>query len=113
MAQTTSLPQIIENSDLDLAMAPITAGGKFLFAGGRKFYIKGVSYGAFRPNEAKEEYFDRGQLRRDFEMMADAGFNTVRIPHTMPPRAFARHRSGLRTSRDGGPIRRAVCRLSD
>lgn len=63
----------------------ISARGKFLFAGDEKFFVKGISYGAFRPNEAKEEYFDKAQLDRDFELMAAAGFNTVRIPHTMPP----------------------------
>jgi GT2 family glycosyltransferase len=66
--------------------ARVEARGKFLFAGDGKYFVKGVSYGAFRPNEANEEYHDDRQIRRDFAMMAAAGFNTVRIPHTMPPR---------------------------
>ena len=64
---------------------PVQARGKFLFSGEDKFFVKGVSYGAFAPNEKKEEYFDRSKLRDDFALMAAAGFNTVRIPHTAPP----------------------------
>ena len=60
--------------------------GKFLFVGETQFYVKGVSYGAFRPDEAKNEYHDLEQIERDFAQMAAHGINTVRIPHTMPPR---------------------------
>lgn len=72
--------------------------GKFLFVGGEKFLVKGVSYGAFRPNAAKEEYWDHALIERDFAQMAANGFNTVRIPHTMPPVSLldAAQRHGLR-----------------
>ena len=60
--------------------------GKFLFVGEDKFVAKGVSYGAFRPNAEKEEYHRVDQLHHDFEMMSRFGINTVRIPHTTPPR---------------------------
>jgi GT2 family glycosyltransferase len=59
--------------------------GKFLFVGDQKFFIKGVTYGAFRPNDAGVEFHDLGKIRRDFAMMAQNGINTVRIPHTTPP----------------------------
>ena len=62
--------------------------GKFLAIGAKKFYVKGVSYGAFEPDEDGREYHDLDQVDRDFAQMAAAGFNTVRIPHTMPPRAL-------------------------
>ena len=62
-----------------------TVGGKFLFAAGQKLYVRGVTYGAFRPDAGKREYWDTKAITRDFAMMADAGFNAVRIPHTMPP----------------------------
>lgn len=72
-----------------------TVRGKFIFIGEEKFWVKGVSYGAFRPNEAKEEYWDQALIERDFAQMAASGINTVRIPHTMPPvtllDAAARH----------------------
>src|ERR1700733_4000904 len=35
-----------------------TVRGKFLYVDGAKFYVRGVTYGAFRPNEAKQEYHD-------------------------------------------------------
>jgi O-antigen biosynthesis protein len=70
------------------ATAPLTARGKFLFAGAEKFYVRGVTYGAFRPDAAKNEYTDLEQVDRDFAQMAESGINTVRIPHTMPPRAL-------------------------
>ena len=66
----------------------VTVRGKFLFLGEEKFYVKGVTYGAFEPNDDKEEYHDLGKIERDFSMMAKSGFNTVRIPHTTPPRAL-------------------------
>ena len=61
------------------------AVGKFLYVGDEKFYVKGVSYGAFRPDEEKREYHDLAQIDRDFALMAAQGINTVRIPHTTPP----------------------------
>lgn len=60
--------------------------GKFLRVANRKFLVKGVSYGAFEPDAAKREYHDLARIDRDFAQMAASGFNTVRIPHTMPPR---------------------------
>lgn len=58
---------------------------KFIFAGSEKFFIKGVTYGAFRPNAAGLEFHDLAKIRRDFEMMRRNGINTVRIQHTVPP----------------------------
>jgi glycosyltransferase involved in cell wall biosynthesis len=88
----------VDPSTASFRNEPIQARGKFLFAGREKFFVRGVSYGAFRPNDKKEEYFDRGQLHRDFEAMAEAGFNTVRIPHTTPPVHLLdiAHQHGLR-----------------
>src|SRR5262249_35956025 len=62
-----------------------TARAKFIFVGTHKFFIKGVTYGSFSPNEAGIEYHDRRQIRRDFAVMASNGINTVRIQHTVPP----------------------------
>ena len=70
------------------ARAPLKVRGKFLFAGAEKFYVRGVTYGAFRPDAAKNEYTDLAQIDRDFAQMAESGINAVRIPHTMPPRAL-------------------------
>src|SRR6266699_875349 len=62
--------------------------GKFIFDGETKLYIRGVTYGAFRPDEQKREYWDLETIERDFAAMAANGINTVRIPHTMPPRSL-------------------------
>jgi GT2 family glycosyltransferase len=62
--------------------------GKFLFAGEEKLYIRGVTYGAFRPDDEGNEYHDLEVLHHDFAAMAACGLNAVRIPHTMPPRAL-------------------------
>jgi O-antigen biosynthesis protein len=71
------------------------AAGKFLIAGGRKLYVRGVTYGAFRPDANGTEYHDLDVIERDFAQMVVNGFNAVRIPHTMPPLALldaaARH----------------------
>jgi O-antigen biosynthesis protein len=60
--------------------------GKFFYQGDQKFYVRGVTYGAFKPDEEGHEYTDIKQIDRDFAMMAANGINTVRIPHTTPPR---------------------------
>jgi len=72
--------------------------GKFILAGQETLFVRGVTYGAFRPDARGREYHEPDIIDRDFAQMAAAGFNAVRIPHTMPPTALldtaARH--GLR-----------------
>src|SRR5919197_3423633 len=72
--------------------------GKFLFVGDDKLYVRGVAYGAFRPDADGHEYYDLDVIERDFAQMAAAGLNAVRIPHTMPPRSLLdiAQRHGLR-----------------
>jgi glycosyltransferase involved in cell wall biosynthesis len=62
-----------------------TVRAKSIFVGTHKFFIKGVTYGSFSPNEAGIEYHDCRQIQSDFAMMACNGINTVRIQHTVPP----------------------------
>ena len=61
--------------------------GKFLFVGEKKFWVKGVTYGTFRPSADAEgaQFPDRPRVNSDFAQMAAAGFNTVRV-YTPPPR---------------------------
>ena len=70
--------------------------GKFLFAGDEKFFVRGVTYGTFRPNAHGGEY-DRGAVERDFAEMAKHHINAVRV-YTVPPRWLldAASRHGLR-----------------
>ncbi|TLZ33779.1 MAG: glycosyltransferase, partial [Gammaproteobacteria bacterium] len=80
------------------ALVPPHVRGKFLFAGDEKLYVRGVTYGAFQPDVSGHEYHDPNVIERDFAQMAANGINTVRIPHTMPPRSLlgAARRHGLR-----------------
>src|SRR3989441_2589767 len=74
------------------------ARGKFIFTGDAKFYVRGVSYGAFPPDASGREYHDADVIERDFAQMTANGINTVRIPHTTPPRSLldVAQRHGLR-----------------
>ncbi|TMG60032.1 MAG: glycosyl transferase, partial [Chloroflexi bacterium] len=73
------------------------ARGKFVFAGDEKVYVRGVVYGAFRPDANGREYQDVAAIERDFALMHANGLNALRIPHTMPPRSVldAARRHGL------------------
>ncbi len=58
--------------------------GKFLYVGDKKYWVKGVTYGTFRPDEESNEYPLREIVENDFSAMARCGFNAVRT-YTMPP----------------------------
>ncbi len=59
--------------------------GKFLKLGEDKFYIRGVTYGTFKPRLSGEEYPEPEIVEKDFAMMAAHGFNAIRT-YTAPPR---------------------------
>ena len=61
--------------------------GKFIFAGDEKLYIRGVTYGTFRPGPDGREQHDPLQVAQDFAQMRDAGINAIRT-YTVPPRWF-------------------------
>jgi O-antigen biosynthesis protein len=60
------------------------AEGKFLFVGDKKLYVKGVTYGTFRPDENGLQFPPREIVEQDFAAMREAGFNCVRT-YTPPP----------------------------
>ncbi|HEX9047603.1 MAG TPA: glycosyltransferase [Verrucomicrobiae bacterium] len=62
----------------------VHAAGKFLFAGAAKFYVRGVTYGPFRPEADGCEYHDPTAVECDFALMAANNINTVRT-YTVPP----------------------------
>jgi GT2 family glycosyltransferase len=66
------------------AFAPIRVEGKFFFAGGRKFFLKGVTYGPFPHGEDGTQFPEHARVRQDFAQMAGVGVNTVRV-FTVPP----------------------------
>jgi glycosyltransferase involved in cell wall biosynthesis len=63
----------------------IRAKGKFLFDGEEKFYIKGVTYGTFKPQPTGDQYPESSVIENDFRLMADRGINCVRT-YTIPTR---------------------------
>jgi len=67
----------------DFALRP-RAEGKFLVVSNKKFYIRGVTYGTFRPDETGVEY-SLEKVERDFQQIAANGFNSIRT-YTVPPR---------------------------
>ncbi len=71
--------------------------GKFLYVGEDKFYVCGVTYGPFRPEEDGSEYHTPELVERDFRQMAALGINAVRT-YTVPPRWLldTAQRHGLR-----------------
>ena len=62
----------------------VEVGGKFLTAGGKPFFLRGVTYGPFAPQPDGSEYKTPAMVDRDFARMAAGGFNTVRT-YTVPP----------------------------
>ncbi len=58
--------------------------GKFIYVGGQKLYVRGVTYGTFRPDAHGDEFPSRAVVERDFEQMALNGINALRT-YTVPP----------------------------
>ena len=57
--------------------------GKFFRRGAEKLYVRGVTYGPFRPGDDGEPY-DRSRVDEDFARIAAEGANTIRV-YTTPP----------------------------
>ena len=65
----------------------IRSVAKFFFEGDRKFFVKGVTYGPFKP-DSEGHYLGRPQqVDRDLRLMREIGLNVLRIYHA-PPRWF-------------------------
>ena len=60
---------------------------KFFFEGDKKFFIKGVTYGPFAPDENGEYFGTPEGAARDLDLMVESGVNLVRI-YYVPPRWF-------------------------
>ena len=73
------------------------AAGKFLFAGSEKLYVRGVTYGPFRPDADGCEFRDPALAAHDFAWMAAHGMNAVRT-YTLPPKWLldTAHKNNLR-----------------
>lgn len=72
------------------------AGGKFIFVGEEKLYLRGATYGPFRPEADGSEYHTPEIVHQDFALMQAHGVNAVRT-YTVPPDWLldAAHQHGL------------------
>src|SRR5687767_378380 len=61
------------------------AQGKFVVVDDAKLYIRGVTYGTFRPDAQGFQFPSPDIVDRDFRQMVDNGINAVRT-YTHPPR---------------------------
>lgn len=59
--------------------------GKFIFADGKKLFVRGVTYGPFSPGEDGELYHNPATVTEDFAAIGRLGANAVRT-YTVPPR---------------------------
>ncbi|MGI8437670.1 MAG: glycosyltransferase [Chthoniobacterales bacterium] len=66
------------------SLGPIRAVAKFFFDGAEKFYVKGVTYGPFRPDADGFYLGNPEQLDRDLAQMQEIGLNLLRIYHSPP-----------------------------
>jgi glycosyltransferase involved in cell wall biosynthesis len=63
----------------------IKAKGKFFFDhNDNKFFLKGVTYGTFRPDEDGFQYPAREVVAKDLRLMQEVGVNCIRV-YTPPP----------------------------
>src|SRR5215471_6265280 len=63
----------------------IRPAAKFFLEGDKKFFVKGVTYGPFKP-DVEGNYLGRPeQVDLDLALMRKAGLNVVRIYHAPPP----------------------------
>jgi glycosyltransferase involved in cell wall biosynthesis len=65
----------------------IRPAAKFFFEGDRKFFVKGITYGPFKPDAEGNYLGTPEQVEPDLALMRKAGLNLVRIYHS-PPRWF-------------------------
>jgi GT2 family glycosyltransferase len=92
----------VDLNERTAATTPVKAGirahvrGKFIYLGKDKFYVRGVTYGTFRPGADGNHYPEPDVVERDFARMAANGLNAVRT-YTVPPRWLldAARRHGL------------------
>jgi hypothetical protein len=67
-----------------LGAARVIAAGKLLMRNREPFYLRGVTYGTFAPDENGDQYPSQPRVLTDFRAIAVNGFNVVRT-YTVPP----------------------------
>ena len=69
----------------ELPWEPVRVRGRGFLVGTHPLSLRGVTYGAFRPNGAGDPFPEPEQVARDFAAMVHHGVNAVRV-YTPPPR---------------------------
>jgi glycosyltransferase involved in cell wall biosynthesis len=64
--------------------ARVRVSGKFFELDGRKWYLKGLTYGPFAPNSEGLFLPERARLRGDFQQIRELGANCLRLYHRPP-----------------------------
>ena len=62
----------------------VSVDGKFFRLGEKKFYVKGVAYGPFAPDEQDGRFASKEQTAADFALIRSLGANLVRVYHVPP-----------------------------
>ena len=65
-------------------LEPVRVRAKFFFAGAEKFFIKGVTYGPFKPDADGDFLPPLERVQQDFALMVELGINLMRIYHVPP-----------------------------
>ena len=81
------MSESLETSRTHMPSDRLNVDGKFFrLQSGASFYIQGVSYGPFQSKdpEYSDPFLPPEATRLDFEKMAAAGFNTLRVYHPPP-----------------------------
>src|SRR5690348_8233868 len=63
----------------------VTVDGKFFRVGQEKFFLKGITYGPFAPNDQTGTFASPEQTARDFIQLRELGANLLRV-YYVPPR---------------------------
>lgn len=71
----------------DSSRSRVKVEGKFFRLGSDKFFVKGVTYGPFAPNQDKEAFPSLTQAQSDMGLLQELGANLIRVYH-LPPRWF-------------------------
>jgi O-antigen biosynthesis protein len=82
---TKNLPDNHTRAEEGTRVHRVRAQGKHFEVDGETWFLKGVTYGTFRPDENGDEYPAPEIVREDFAAMAAIGCNAVRL-YTVPPR---------------------------
>jgi glycosyltransferase involved in cell wall biosynthesis len=84
MGSKDSLPSVVEPAQAKTSSIRPSVKGKFIYTGEEKLFIRGVTYGPFRPDQNGNEFLNPDRIDNDFAMMARNHINAVRT-YSDPP----------------------------